>query len=42
MWGGGHGGGSSEPPDPKLDLPLLIETSMYMYAYAQTFWLHPT
>ena len=40
--GGGHGRGSSEPPEPKLDPPLLIETSMHMYANAQAFWLHPT
>ena len=40
--GGGAWRGSSEPPEPKLDPPLLIETSMYTYANAQTFWLHPT
>ena len=30
--GRGHGGGSSEPPEPKLDPQL--ETPMYMYANA--------
>ena len=39
---GWHGGGSSEPPESPLDPPLLIETSMYMYASADTFWLHHT
>ena len=34
---GGAGGGSSEPPESKLDPPLLIETSMYTYANAQTY-----
>ena len=40
--GGGIEGGSSEHPEPKLDPQLLIETSMYMYANAQAFWLHLT
>ena len=32
---GWHGAGSSAPPEPKLDPPLLIHV-----ANAQTFWLH--